>query len=73
VNALATWLSARVPPDTDLDRPTMSDLAGQLAATEHLWREYVHHEGEGRFYQQLYRDPNIDVWLICWFYCQIWC
>ena len=19
-----------------------------------------------RFYQQLYRDPNLDVWLICW-------
>jgi hypothetical protein len=63
---LAAWLRERVPPDTDLDRPTMSRLAGELAATEHLWRPFVRHDADARFYQQLYRDPNLDVWLICW-------
>ncbi len=27
---------------------------------------HVRHDAEARFYQQLYRDPNLDVWLICW-------
>ena len=26
----------------------------------------MRHDKEARFYQQLYRDPNLDVWLICW-------
>ena len=44
----------------------MSDLAAELVATDHLWRPYVRHDHDARFYQQLYRDPNLDVWLICW-------
>ena len=63
---LATWLRERVPPDTDLDRPTMSSLAGELVTADRLWSSYVRHDDESRFYQQLYRDPNVDVWLICW-------
>ena len=47
---LATWLRERVPPDTDLDRPTMSDLAAQLVAAGHLWNAHV----------------RLGVWLICW-------
>jgi predicted metal-dependent enzyme (double-stranded beta helix superfamily) len=66
MSELASWLRARVPADTDLDRPTMSDLAAELAATPHLWLTLVRHDASARFYQQLYRDPNLDVWLICW-------
>jgi hypothetical protein len=66
MSELAAWLRARVPADTDLDRPTMSALAAELAREEHLWREFVRHDAGARFYQQLYRDPNLDVWLICW-------
>jgi predicted metal-dependent enzyme (double-stranded beta helix superfamily) len=66
ISELAAWLRGRVPPDTDLDRPAMSQLAAELVATEHLWREHVRHDADARFYQQLYRDPNLDVWLICW-------
>ena len=66
VSQLAAWIRERVPPDTDLDRPTMSKLAAELVAAEHLWRPFVRHDEEARFYQQLYRDPNLDVWLICW-------
>ena len=63
---LASWIRERVPPDTDLDRPTMSDLAAELAATPALWQAQVRHDAGARFFQQLYRDPNLDVWLICW-------
>jgi hypothetical protein len=64
--SLATWLRERVPADTDLDRPTMIALATELARTEPLWRPFARHDADARFYQQLYRDPNLDVWLICW-------
>jgi len=63
---LAAWVRSRLPADTDLDRPTMSGLVGELAAEERFWRSLVRHEREARYYQQLYRDPNLDVWLICW-------
>ena len=67
VSDLATWLRERVPADTDLDRPDdvrarrrarrrRSTSGGRTSATT----------TSARFYQQLYRDPNLDVWLICW-------
>ena len=31
-----------------------------------LWRAHVHHSPNERNFAQLYRDPSIDVWLICW-------
>ena len=63
---IADWLRARVPADSDLDRPMLCRLVGELAQEERLWRPSVRHDREARFYQQLYRDPNLDIWLICW-------
>ena len=63
---IADWLRARVPADLDLDRPTLSGLVAELAEADSLWRAFVRHDHEARFYQQLYRDPNLDIWLICW-------
>ena len=63
---IADWLRARVPPGQDLERPAMAQLARDLVQAETLWRPHVRHELETRFYRQLYRDPNLDVWLICW-------
>lgn len=63
---IASWLRERVPADTDLDRATMAALAGELGAAEAIWQPHVRHDHDARFYQQLYRDPNLDVWLICW-------
>jgi predicted metal-dependent enzyme (double-stranded beta helix superfamily) len=63
---IADWLRARLPADTDLDRPTLSWVVRELAQAERLWRPDVRHDHDARFYQQLYRDPNLDVWLICW-------
>jgi predicted metal-dependent enzyme (double-stranded beta helix superfamily) len=66
MNELAAWIRKHVPPDTDLDRPTMTRLVADLVAVERLWRPHVRHDHDARYYQQLYRDPNVDVWLICW-------
>ena len=61
-------LAPRAGPCGHRSRPSerCRELAAELVATEHLWRPYVRHDADARFYQQLYRDPNLDVWLICW-------
>lgn len=63
---LALWLAGRLRPDHDLDRPALAALAVEIGADESLWRSSVHHDASERHYRQLYRDPNVDVWLICW-------
>jgi hypothetical protein len=63
---LASWIAERLPPDHDLDRPALARLAIAIGQEETLWRPFVRHDAEERFYQQLYRDPSVDVWLICW-------
>ena len=63
---LANWLHDRLPAGTDLDRPRLAQLAREIVDAERLWRRFVRHDQDARFYQQLYRDPNLDVWLICW-------
>jgi hypothetical protein len=49
----------------DLDRPAPR-LAADVRAEEGLWRDHVRLSIDERHYTQLYRDPNVDVWLICW-------
>jgi predicted metal-dependent enzyme (double-stranded beta helix superfamily) len=66
VSSIAPWLAGRLQPDLDLDRPALAALAAEIGAEESLWRSLVRHDAVERQYQQLYRDPNIDVWLICW-------
>lgn len=66
MNDIAAWIHERVPANTDLAPGEMGALAVALRAEEAVWRPYVHHDPGERFYRQLYRDPNIDVWLICW-------
>jgi len=66
VSDLASWLADRLTPDRDLDRPQLAGLSVEIGTTEELWRHFVQHDHEARFYQQLYRDPNLDVWLLCW-------
>jgi predicted metal-dependent enzyme (double-stranded beta helix superfamily) len=63
---IAHWISQRVPPGIDLDRPAMTKLARAIVRNKRLWRPHVCHDEGTRFYRQLYRDPNLDVWLICW-------
>lgn len=63
---IAGWLAERLPANADLLPEELGQLAHALRAEEALWRPFVRHDERERFYHQLYRDPNIDVWLICW-------
>lgn len=63
---ISTWIHQRVPADVDLDRSTMRQLAVDIFHEEWLWRPHISYDGDARFYRQLYRDPNLDVWLQCW-------
>lgn len=38
----------------------------QLAARPELWEHLARHDTGGRHYVSLYRDTDIDVWLLCW-------
>jgi predicted metal-dependent enzyme (double-stranded beta helix superfamily) len=63
---IAAWIAERLPADHDLDRPALWRLAAQLGKEEDIWRPLVRHDASERFYHQLYRDPNIDVWVQGW-------
>jgi Cysteine dioxygenase type I len=66
MNDLASWIHARVPEDADLDRPALVRLAVELGREPRFWRHLVQHDPNTRYFHQLYRDPHLDVWLICW-------
>lgn len=63
---ISAWVRGRLRPDQDLGRPELAALVAAIAEEESLWRPHVRHDPNERFFHQLYRDPNIDVWLICW-------
>ena len=63
---METWLVGRLQADRDLTRPELLELSTAIAAERSLWEAHVRLDDENRHYAQLYRDPNIDVWLICW-------
>jgi hypothetical protein len=66
MTGIATWIAERLPAGTDLDKAAALDLAVSLRGEPELWRPHVRHDPDARFYHQLYRDPNVDIWLICW-------
>jgi Cysteine dioxygenase type I len=64
--ATNAWIAERVPPDRDLDRTELAELATLIGKQPSLWRHLVRHDPGKRIYTQLYRDAHLDVWLICW-------
>ncbi len=60
------FFEERIPAGRDLTRSELRDVAAALAREHHLWRAHVHHDPKQRSFTQLYRDPHLDVWLICW-------
>ena len=38
----------------------------ELAADRESWQRHVRHDTQGRHFVSLYRDADIDVWLLCW-------
>ena len=63
---LTRWVHERVPEDTDLDRPSLARLVVELGSAPRFWKRFVRHDPKTRHFVQLYRDPHLDLWLICW-------
>lgn len=53
-------------PGRILTRAELKDWVAEIATRPELWERHVSHEGGERHYASLYRDSNIDVWLLCW-------
>jgi hypothetical protein len=67
---LREWIYERVAPGENLTRPQLANLAVALGREPRFWAQYVQHDPSARYFNQLYRDLNIDVWLICWLLAQ---
>jgi hypothetical protein len=66
VNSIETWLKGRLEADRDLTRPELLELSAAIGAERSLWEGHIRYDVVDRHYVQMYRDPNIDIWLICW-------
>ena len=67
MSKIATFLSTRVAGGSSISAaPSCSSSRRAIGAERSLWEEHVRLDEAERHYVQLYRDPNIDVWLICW-------
>ncbi len=53
-------------PGRVLDPGELLAWVRELAADPDLWQQHVRHDAEGRHFVSLYRDADIDVWLLCW-------
>ena len=67
---LREWIYERAAPGENLTRPQLVDLAVELGREPRFWAAHVHHDPNTRYFHQLYRDLNVDVWLICWLLAQ---
>lgn len=64
-----TVLSAANLPDLPGRTLTPGELRAwvdELAAHPERWEHLARHDTGGRHYVSLYRDKDIDVWLLCW-------
>ncbi|GAA1908360.1 hypothetical protein GCM10009737_06740 [Nocardioides lentus] len=53
-------------PHRTLSPEELRDLVLDLAARPELWAEHARHDTGGRHYVSLYRDTDVDIWLLCW-------
>ena len=51
---------------SELDGPALERLVRELAASPERWAHLVSHSREQRHYEELHRDDDVAVWLICW-------
>jgi len=63
---LRDWIHERAPAGENLLRPQLTALAVALGSEPRFWSELVRHDPDTRYFNHLYRDVNLDVWLICW-------
>ncbi|WP_139982291.1 cysteine dioxygenase [Nocardioides litoris] len=57
-------------PGRELTSTELRAWVREVAARPELWERYVRHDGAdergSRHFVSLYRDADIDVWLLCW-------
>jgi hypothetical protein len=63
---ISSWLVERLPAGEDLDRAHLAEVATGLGREPRFWSDLVRHDPDERYFVQLYRDPHVDIWLICW-------
>jgi predicted metal-dependent enzyme (double-stranded beta helix superfamily) len=51
---------------SDLGRSELRELVARLAADPDRWRSLVRRDTAERHYEQLWRDDDVDVWVISW-------
>jgi hypothetical protein len=66
MSELREWIHDRIPAGENLTRSQLTALAVALGREPRFWRAEVRHDPQTRHFVQLYRDANVDVWLICW-------
>ncbi|MEI7760519.1 MAG: cysteine dioxygenase family protein [Thermoleophilia bacterium] len=63
---IESWIAGHIPGNRDLTRPELRELAGAIVAERALWNDHVQIDEAERHFVHLHRDPNLDVWIICW-------
>jgi Cysteine dioxygenase type I len=63
---LRDWIHERVAAGENLTRPQLAALAVAIGQEKRFWADLVRHDPSTRYFNQLYRDANLDAWLICW-------
>ena len=66
VNGIGTWLADVSKLIATSRAPSCSSSPRRSRAERSLWGRHVRYDVVERHYVQMYRDPNIDIWLICW-------
>ncbi|GAA0519352.1 hypothetical protein Ade02nite_80430 [Paractinoplanes deccanensis] len=68
IDTVAVTDPARLPalPGRTLTAKELRRWVGELAARPELWEPLVRHDTGKRHYASLYRDSDIDVWVLCW-------
>ena len=51
---------------SELDGSALESLVRDLAADPAVWEHLVEHSPDKRHYEELRRDEDVAVWLICW-------
>jgi Cysteine dioxygenase type I len=66
MNELRDFIHARIAPGENLTREQLSALAVAIGGEPRFWADLVRHDPQTRYFNHLYRDANLDAWLICW-------
>jgi mannose-6-phosphate isomerase-like protein (cupin superfamily) len=49
-----------------LSRSDLERFVEGLVTAPELWRHLVRHSTDGRVYEQIWDDEDVNAWLICW-------